>query len=57
MKALGLVMVVLNGVDGIKKMTTMVMIAVPTLVYTACPHIKLFVHDHKPPIKVPRIEV
>ena len=38
-------------------MVMMVMIAVPTLVYTACPHIKLFVHDHKPPIKVPRIEV
>ena len=38
-------------------MTTMVMIAVTTLVYTACPHIKLFVLGHKPPIKVPRIEV
>ena len=54
MKALGLVMVM---VMVLKKMRTMVMIAVTTLVYTACPHIKLFVHGHKPPIKVPRIEV
>ena len=52
MKALGLVMVMV-----LKKMMRMVMIAVTTLVYTACPHIKLFVPSHKPPIKVPRIEV